>query len=202
MDELHQTIGQILDGFCENHTDLFPAVDLLKVCYEQLPADSQTGFFKVLAGRLQSEPISLPASVGVNRSSHVLIIRAWAAFGPADALPKLLFSLLRPDTREAMDLWASLIGEELVISLSSYSNRFSEAALATIKGQCALITCDQSTGSTDSRFTSALVEVSRRLERLVRKIEFAAYPGMWTNLKSGTSMMVIARPSPSFVGNR
>ncbi len=26
MDEVHQTAGQILDGFCENHTDLLPAV--------------------------------------------------------------------------------------------------------------------------------------------------------------------------------
>lgn len=74
MDEAHQTIGQILDGFCENHTDLFPAVELLKACYEQLPAGRQTDFFKVLAGRLQSEPIPSPSSANFNRSSHILII--------------------------------------------------------------------------------------------------------------------------------
>ena len=27
MDEVHQTADQILDGFCENHTDLLPAVE-------------------------------------------------------------------------------------------------------------------------------------------------------------------------------
>src|SRR2546426_4217133 len=164
MDEVRQTIGQILDGFCENHTDLFPAVELLRACYEQLPAGSQTDFFKILAGRLQSEPISFPSSGSVKPSSHILIIRAWAAFGPADALPKLLFSLLSPDTPEAMESWAYMIGTELQISLGSYSSRFSEAALAAIKGQCALITRDQSIGLSNSRLPSALIEVSQRLE--------------------------------------
>lgn len=172
MDEVHRTIAQILDGFCENHTDLFPAIDLLKACYEQLPADSETDFFKMLAGRLQSEPIRFPSSANVNRSSHALIIRAWAAFGPADALPKLLFSLLSLETREAMESWAFMIGQELLISLSSYSNRFSEEAVATIKGHCALVTYDQSTELAASRFPSALVEISQRLENLVKKIEF------------------------------
>jgi hypothetical protein len=174
MDEVRQTITQILDGFCENRADadLFPAVELLKACYERLPAGSQTDFFRILAERLQSEPIPFPSSRGVNRSSHVLVIRAWAAFGPADALPKLLFSLLRPDTREAMESWALMIGAELLISLSSYSTRFSEAALATIKGQCALITCDQAIELADSSFPPALVEFAQRLENLVKDIEF------------------------------
>src|SRR6266516_2246193 len=119
MDDVYQTIGQILDGFCENRAgaDLFPAVELLRACYEQTPADSENEFFKVLAARLQSEPISFPSSAGVSRSSHILIIRAWAAFGPADALPDLLFSLLRPETPEAMESWASGIGQELQMSL-------------------------------------------------------------------------------------
>jgi hypothetical protein len=172
MDEVHQTIGQILDGFCDNHTDLFPAIELLKACYEQLPAGLQTEFFKVLAGRLQSEPVPFPSANNFNRSSHILIIRAWAAFGPADVLPKLLFSLLRPDTREAIESWAFIIGEELRISLGSYSSRFSDAALATIKGHCALVTSDQSIGLSDSRLPPVLVEVSRLLENLVKKIEF------------------------------
>jgi hypothetical protein len=65
-----------------------------------------------------------------------------------------------------------MIGAELHISLGSYSSRFSEAALAAIMGQCALITCDQSIGLVDSRLPSALVEISQRLEDLVKKIEF------------------------------
>src|SRR6202171_3397682 len=172
VDEVHQTIGQILDGFCENHTDLFPAVALLRSCYEQLPADSQAEFFKILAGRLQSEPISFPSSRSVKRSAHILIIRAWAAFGPADALPDLLFSMLRQDSQGAMESWASMIGTELVISVSSYSTRFSEAALAAIKGHCASISCDQAIGLTDSRVPPPLVEVLERLENLVKKIAF------------------------------
>ena len=114
MGEVRETIGQVLDGFCENHVDLFPAVELLKACYEQLPPASQTNFFKVLAERLQSEPIRSPRSPNFGRSSHILIIRAWAAFGPVDALPKLLFSLLSRNTREAMESWAFMIGQELL----------------------------------------------------------------------------------------
>jgi hypothetical protein len=171
MDEAYQTIGKILDGFCQNHTDLFPAVELLRTSYEQLPARSRTGFLKILAARLQSEPISFPSPVDFARSSHVLIIRAWAAFGPADALPKILFSLLS-DTREAMEGWALMIGMELHMSLGSFGGRFSAAALSTIKAECALITSDRSIGLTDSKVPPALVDVSKRLENLVKKIEF------------------------------
>src|SRR5258707_11592371 len=99
VDDVRQTIGRILDGFCENHIDLFPAVEHLKGCFEQLPARPQTDFFKVFAERLQSEPISFPAFGSVKRSSHVLIVRAWAFFGPVDALSELLFSLLRRHTK-------------------------------------------------------------------------------------------------------
>jgi hypothetical protein len=174
MDEVDQRVGQILDGFCENRAgaDLFPAVGLLRACHEQLSAGHQTEFFKFLAGRLQSERIHFPSHGNPSRSSHILIIRAWAAFGPADALPGLLFSLLKEDSREAMESWESMIGREFLISLSSYSSRFSGAALATIKAQCASITCDQSVGLTDSRFPPALVEVAQRLENLVKDIEF------------------------------
>jgi DNA-binding XRE family transcriptional regulator len=172
MDEAHQTIVQILDGFCENHIDLFPAVDLLKTCYGQVLTGSQTGFFRILEERLQSEPISFPSSSNVKRSAHVLIIRAWAAFGLADALPKLLFSLLRPDSREAMESWAFMIGQELFISLGSHKSRFSDAALIRIKAECATIAYDQSVGLTGSRFPRALVEVSQQLEKLVKQIEF------------------------------
>lgn len=172
MDEALQTIGKILDGFRQNHTDLFPAVELLRTSYEQLPARHRSGFFKILAARLQSEPISFPSPADFDRSSHVLIIRAWAAFGPADALPKILFSLLKPDTREAMEGWASMIGTELHMSLGSFGDRFSAAALSTIKAECALITSDRSIGLSDSRVPAALVDVSKRLENLVKKIEF------------------------------
>lgn len=65
-----------------------------------------------------------------------------------------------------------MIGQEFFISLGSYSTRFSEAALARIKGECASITSDRSTGLTDSRLPPVLVEVSQHLENLVKKIEF------------------------------
>jgi hypothetical protein len=65
-----------------------------------------------------------------------------------------------------------MIGTELQNSLAAYRSRFSPTALERIKGECALITRDQSMGVRGYNLPHALVEVARHLEASVKKIEF------------------------------
>src|SRR5438046_2173370 len=141
MDEVSFNLGQILDGFRQRHIGFYQAANLLETYHGQLPPDSQKQFFDILAERLFAEKLS---HLNPDRTSHELIIWVWSAFGPTDALPAWVFSLLRWDDPTAMESWAVKIGGMFIHSVFSHRKNFPRAVLDGIKAQCLLFTADQS----------------------------------------------------------
>src|SRR6266404_4569010 len=132
MNEVQLNITRILEGFRQNHIEFVQAVDLLESYYQTVASHSQAQFFDILSSRLYSENFS---HLNANRSPHEFIIRAWAAFGPADALSNHLFALMSWDDPTAMESWAIRIGHEFAFSLFTYRMRFSMGALDAIESQ-------------------------------------------------------------------
>jgi hypothetical protein len=169
MYEMLNNIDRILEGFRQDHIQFTQAVNLLESYYKKIPPESCSQFFDLLSGKLYSENFS---HLNSNRSCHELIIRAWCAFGPADALANHLFALMRWNDPTAMESWVLRIGQEFAFSLFTYRNRFSKGALDAIEAQCALFTADQSLQLTGVPFPHSVVELATRLKKIVGKIRF------------------------------
>lgn len=162
-------IAQILDGFRQGHAQYEETVSLLDSYFETLPSQAHEEFFETLWVQYRSEPIS---NLNPKRTVHALIVRAWAAFGPANGLPARLFSNLDWNDPKQGESWAIVVGGEFVHSLWSYRGRFSKAALDNIKGQCALFLYGESEKFVAARFAPELIELAKRLDNTVDKINF------------------------------
>jgi hypothetical protein len=172
MFDLWEQITRILEGFLRDLAGFDRTVELLESSFQQQPPDRREQFFDLLQSQLFSEAYSYLQS---RRTAHQVIIRAWAAFGPADKLPNTLFALLRSNETDGMESWARVIAPEFVHSLLSYRERFSRATLDGIKAHCAVFTYGQSSGLVGTQFPSSLVEVAMRLEKTVDRIDFEAF---------------------------
>jgi hypothetical protein len=84
MSAIQAKIAQILDGFRQGHAQYEETVGLLRSYFETVSPHAHEEFFEILWTQYRSEPIS---PVTRKRTVHALIVRAWAAFGPANSLP-------------------------------------------------------------------------------------------------------------------
>jgi hypothetical protein len=169
MSAIQSKIGEILDGFRKGYAQYEETVSLLGSYFETLPPQAHQEFFETLWIQYRSEPIS---NLNPKRTVHALIVRAWAAFGPADSLPARLFANIDWNNPTQAESWAIVVGGEFVHSLWSYRGRFSKAALDNIKAQCALFLYGESDKLVGVRFPLQLVELAKRLDDVVGKIIF------------------------------
>jgi len=169
MSAIQAKIAQILYGFKQGLAQYEETVSLLDSYLETLPNQGHEEFFEALWMQYRSEPIS---NTNPKRTFHALIVRAWSAFGPANSLPVRLFSNIDWDDPKQADSWAIVVGGEFVHSLWSYRGRFSQAALDSIKAQCALFLYVESEKLFGTRFPPQLVELAKRLDSTVDKINF------------------------------
>jgi hypothetical protein len=172
MPDIEQNIDRIFGGYLQNLAQFDGTVELLESYYHNLSPTERTGFFDVLWRRFSSAPIS---HLTGKRSPHEIVIRAWARFGPADALPAHLFGALNWSDPAQMESWAVKIGSEFIHSLFSYKVRFSKAALDQVKAQVTLITSDKSSELVGVAFPPQLQEVASRLSTAVDKINFESF---------------------------
>jgi Predicted pPIWI-associating nuclease len=173
MPDFLQTVSHILDGYRNDLADFEHTVDLLESCYAQQPSDLRQHFFDPLRSQFLSENYS---HLHGRRTIHTVAIRSWARFGPADQLPSTVFALCNKwNDTETMESWARVIAPEFAHSLWSYRGRFSKYALSIVKAQCALFTSADTQTLVGSRFPASLMEVARRLDRIVEKINFERF---------------------------
>jgi len=184
MPDVRQTVDAIFEGYLTNLAQLDPTVELLETYFGTLPPQSRPEFFDLLWQRLSSEPVS---HLTGRRTSHEIVIRAWASFGPTESLPAHVFAILDMKDSKQMESWATKIGSEFVHSLYSYRQRFTKTALDQIKSHLSLITSEKSPELIGVTFPAQLVEISRRIDTAVDKINFENFQKAITNSKKGSS---------------
>jgi hypothetical protein len=167
--DIHQTIGRIFDAYLQDISQFEETVALLESYYLTLSPEARTEFFDILWQKFSSARIS---HLTGKRTPHEVIIRAWAAFGPAETLPAHLFATLDWKDSGQMIAWAVKIGGEFVHSLFSYRHRFSKPALDQVKENAALIASEKSRELAGASFPAQLIEVAQRLTTAVDKINF------------------------------
>lgn len=113
MSAIQAKIAQILDGFRQDHAQYEETVSLLDSYFETLPSQAHEEFFGTLWVQYRSEPIS---NLNPKRTVHAVIVRAWAAFGPANSLPARLFSNIDWNDSKQGESWAIVVGGEFVLS--------------------------------------------------------------------------------------
>jgi tRNA A-37 threonylcarbamoyl transferase component Bud32 len=192
-------IAQILDGFRRGLAQYEETVSLLGSYLETLPERAHEEFFGTLWMQYRSEPIS---NLNPKRTVHAVVVRAWSAFGPANSLPARLFSNIDWNDPKQTESWAIVVGGEFVHSLWSYRGRFSKAALDSIKAQCALFLYGESEKLVGTRFAPQLVELAKRLENTVDKINFersmADLRQTQSRTKEGSKKAVEKSPGQSY----
>jgi hypothetical protein len=169
MSAIQSKIGEILDGFRQGYAQYEETVSLLGSYFETLPPQTHQEFFETLWIQYRSQPIS---NFNPKRTVHALIVRTWAASGPADSLPARLFANIDWNNPTQAESWAIVVGGEFVHSLWSYRGRFSKAALDNIKAQCSLFLFGESDKVVGVRFPLQLVDLAKRLDDVVGKIIF------------------------------
>lgn len=129
MSAIQSKIGEILDGFRQGYAQYEETVSLLGSYFETLPPQTHQEFFETLWIQYRSEPIS---NLNPKRTVHALIVRTWAAFGPADSLPARIFANIDWNNPTQAESWAIVVGGEFAHSLWSYRGRFSEHACISL----------------------------------------------------------------------
>jgi hypothetical protein len=169
MPDVRQTVDAIFEGYLTNLAQLDETVELLEAYFHKLSPEAHREFFDLFWRRLSSEPVSHLAG---KRTSHEVVIRAWASFGPTDSLPAHIFAILDWKDPLQMESWAVKIGSEFVYSLFSYKQRFSSVALKEIKSHLGLLTSQKSPELVGVTFPVQLLEVSQRINIAIDKINF------------------------------
>jgi hypothetical protein len=198
MSEAQLNIDRILEGFCQNHIEFTQAVDLLESYYRSISSDARSRFFDMLSAKLYSENFS---HLNPNRTPHELIIRTWSAFGPADALSSHLFALMRWNDPTLIESWVIRIGHEFAFSLFTYRSRFSKGALDAIEAQCLLFTVEEAPRLTGTTFPPSVVDLAKRLEKIVGKIRFERFAESLTPTESTKLVPIKQKTDPPLSPN-
>jgi hypothetical protein len=180
MSDVRQTVDAIFEGYLTNLEQLDPTVELLEAYFDSLSPEAHPEFFDLLWRRLSSEPVS---HLTGRRTSHEVVIRAWASFGPTDSLPAHVFAILDWKDPKQMESWAIKIGSEFVHSLYSNRQRFAKTALDQIKSHLGLISSEKSPELIGVTLSAQLVEISKRINTAVDKINFESFQKAITHSK-------------------
>lgn len=157
MTTVQQELGDILDAFRNEYSEVEQTVQLLGAYFRTLSAQGQTEFFAALWSHYSSERI------GAQRAAHAIIVRVWSAFGPTDNLVSKVFSCVDWNDPDIAGAWAINVGGQFIDSLWKDRLRFSKSALDSIKERCVILA--------DFRSPPPLVELAKRIDNGIEKIK-------------------------------
>src|SRR5207249_3374292 len=103
----------------------------------------------------------------VRNVATALIVRLWAAMGPADELGVYLFDYIKRTDEKWHDFWANKVLPQLRSSLDEYRKQFSKTALDAIEENCGLLERNASVSPT-------LIGMAAATRKTIERIRYEA----------------------------